>query len=63
MRFQLPGAGMAVSVADPVLLEATEHIDTRPEELFAFLDPLCEAGNLQVSPWNGSCSGHGTGSG
>ncbi|WP_148589011.1 cytochrome P450 [Streptomyces sp. WAC01526] len=50
VRFQLPGADTAVSVADPVLLEATAHIDTRPEELFAFLDPLCEAGNLQVLP-------------
>ncbi|MFC0844083.1 cytochrome P450 [Streptomyces noboritoensis] len=50
VRFQLPGADTAVSVADPVLLEATAHIDKRPEELFAFLDPLCEAGNLQVLP-------------
>ncbi|MEU5999038.1 cytochrome P450 [Streptomyces sp. NPDC047197] len=48
VRFQLPGADTAVSVADPVLLEATAHIDKRPEELFAFLDPLCEADNLQV---------------
>ncbi|GGP54499.1 hypothetical protein GCM10010278_34120 [Streptomyces melanogenes] len=50
VRFQLPGADTAVSVADPVLLEATAHVDKRPEELFAFLDPLCEAGNLQVLP-------------
>ncbi|MEU1119673.1 MULTISPECIES: cytochrome P450 [unclassified Streptomyces] len=56
-RFQLPGVEMAVSVADPVLLEATAHIDKRPEPLFAFLSPLCEAGNLQVlgarehGPW------------
>ncbi|MFF1697693.1 cytochrome P450 [Streptomyces sp. NPDC058257] len=50
VRFQLPGADTVVSVADPVLLEATAHIDKRPEELFAFLDPLCEAGNLQVLP-------------
>ncbi|GES33592.1 cytochrome P450 [Streptomyces angustmyceticus] len=50
VRFQLPGADTAVSVADPVLLEATAHLDTRPEKLFAFLDPLCEAGNLQVLP-------------
>ncbi|MEV0264281.1 cytochrome P450 [Streptomyces sp. NPDC050617] len=50
VRFQLPGADTAVSVADPVLLEATAHLDKRPEELFAFLDPLCEAGNLQVLP-------------
>lgn len=50
VRFQLPGADTAVSVADPVLLEGTAHIDTRPEALFAFLDPLCEAGNLQVLP-------------
>ncbi|MBD0741473.1 cytochrome P450 [Streptomyces sp. CBMA152] len=50
VRFQLPGTDTAVSVADPVLLEATAHLDKRPEELFAFLDPLCEAGNLQVLP-------------
>ncbi len=50
VRFQLPGVGEAVSVADPVLLEATAHIDKRPAKLFAFLDPLCEAGNLQVLP-------------
>ncbi|NGO70021.1 cytochrome P450 [Streptomyces boncukensis] len=50
VRFQLPGAETAVSVADPVLLEATAHLDKRPERLFAFLDPLCEAGNLQVLP-------------
>ncbi|MDN3261944.1 cytochrome P450 [Streptomyces sp. CSDS2] len=50
VRFQLPGVGEAVSVADPVLLEATAHIDKRPEKLFTFLDPLCEAGNLQVLP-------------
>ncbi|MFE0173823.1 cytochrome P450 [Streptomyces sp. NPDC059002] len=50
VRFQLPGAGTAVSIADPVLLEATAHIDKRPERLFAFLEPLCEAGNLQVLP-------------
>ncbi|MFF8731668.1 cytochrome P450 [Streptomyces sp. NPDC015171] len=50
VRFQLPGADEAVSVADPVLLEATAHIDKRPEKLFSFLDPLCEVGNLQVLP-------------
>ncbi|OKI06163.1 cytochrome P450 [Streptomyces sp. CB02923] len=50
VQFQLPGADTAVSVADPVLLEATAHIDKRPERLFAFLAPLCEAGNLQVLP-------------
>ncbi|MER5302635.1 cytochrome P450 [Streptomyces lasiicapitis] len=50
VRFQLPGAGTAVSVADPVLLEATAHINKRPERLFEFLAPLCEAGNLQVIP-------------
>ncbi|MFF7725426.1 cytochrome P450 [Streptomyces sp. NPDC008001] len=50
VRFQLPGAETAVSVADPVLLEATAHLDKRPERLFAFLEPLCEAGNLQVMP-------------
>ncbi|MFJ9453504.1 cytochrome P450 [Kitasatospora sp. NPDC101447] len=49
-RFQLPGAGTAVSIADPVLLEATAHLDERPERLFSFLDPLFEAGNLQVLP-------------
>ncbi|MEW1655028.1 cytochrome P450 [Streptomyces sp. NPDC093707] len=50
VRFQLPGAGTAVSIADPVLLEATAHLDERPARLFAFLEPLCEAGNLQVIP-------------
>jgi cytochrome P450 len=50
VRFQLPGVGEAVSIADPVLLEATAHIDRRPGRLFTFLDPLCEAGNLQVLP-------------
>lgn len=57
VQFQLPGAETAVSVADPVLLEATAHLDSRPERLFEFLDPLCEAGNVQVmaadehAPW------------
>ncbi|WP_309029957.1 cytochrome P450 [Streptomyces alfalfae] len=57
VRFQLPGSETAVSVADPVLLEATAHVDKRPERLFEFLAPLCEAGNLQVldaeehAPW------------
>ncbi|MGV9883791.1 cytochrome P450 [Streptomyces sp. NPDC003006] len=57
VRFQLPGAGGVVSVADPVLLEATAHLNKRPERLFEFLAPLCEAGNLQVldagehGPW------------
>ncbi|MFH8562821.1 cytochrome P450 [Streptomyces sp. NPDC017988] len=57
VRFELPGAGTAVSVADPVLLEATAHVDKRPARLFEFLAPLCEAGNLQVldaeehGPW------------
>ncbi|MCF6468582.1 cytochrome P450 [Nonomuraea sp. MG754425] len=50
VRFQLPGAPSAVSVADPVLLEATAAIDNRPERLFEFLAPLCEAGNLQTLP-------------
>ncbi|MEU8549187.1 cytochrome P450 [Streptomyces roseoverticillatus] len=52
VRFQLPGSetGTAVSVSDPVLLEATVHIDKRPEALFAFLSPLFETGNLQVMP-------------
>ncbi|MEU5429601.1 cytochrome P450 [Streptomyces olivoreticuli] len=57
VQFQLPGTETAVSVADPVLLEATAHIDKRPERLFEFLAPLCEAGNVQVmavdehTPW------------
>ncbi|MFI7693249.1 cytochrome P450 [Nonomuraea sp. NPDC049655] len=50
VRLQLPGAPAAISVADPVLLEATAAIDARPDELFAFLAPLCEAGNLQTLP-------------
>lgn len=50
VRFQLPGVETAVSVADPVLLEATAHLDRRPEPLFAFLAPLFETGNLQVMP-------------
>ncbi|MFI6514987.1 cytochrome P450 [Spirillospora sp. NPDC050679] len=49
-RFPLPGAGTAVSVADPVLLEATAHINKRPEKLFEFLAPLQESGNLQTIP-------------
>lgn len=57
VQFPLPGVGTAVSVADPVLLERTARLDERPEALFAFLSPLCEAGNLQVigaeehTPW------------
>ncbi|NRQ36731.1 cytochrome P450 [Nonomuraea sp. NN258] len=50
VRFQLPGARDAVSVADPVLLEATAAINERPDKLFEFLAPLCEAGNLQTLP-------------
>ncbi|MFD0413477.1 cytochrome P450 [Streptomyces sp. NPDC127108] len=50
VRFQLPGAETAVSVADPVLLEATAHLNERPDQLFEFLAPLCEADNLQVLP-------------
>ncbi|MFF2116740.1 cytochrome P450 [Kitasatospora sp. NPDC058184] len=50
VRFQLPGAETAVSIADPVLLEAVAHLDERPPGLFSFLDPLFEAGNLQVLP-------------
>ncbi|WP_043624066.1 cytochrome P450 [Nonomuraea candida] len=50
VRFQLPGAETAISVADPVLLEATAGIDKRPDKLFEFLAPLCEAGNLQTLP-------------
>ncbi|WP_306334305.1 cytochrome P450 [Streptomyces sp. KL118A] len=57
VRFQLPGAGFAVSVSNPLLLEDTARLDERPAQLFAFLEPLCEAGNLQVigaeehGPW------------
>ncbi|MBH5333542.1 cytochrome P450 [Streptomyces pactum] len=50
VRFPLPGAEEAVSIADPVLLEATAGLDERPRRLFAFLDPLFETGNLQVMP-------------
>ncbi|GAA2842028.1 cytochrome P450 [Nonomuraea rubra] len=50
VRFQLPGAPSAVSVADPVLLEATAAVNARPDKLFEFLAPLCEAGNLQTLP-------------
>ncbi|WP_269857511.1 cytochrome P450 [Streptomyces sp. RPT161] len=50
VRFQLPGTETTVSVADPVLLEATTRINKRPEQLFDFLAPLFEAGNLQVIP-------------
>jgi cytochrome P450 len=50
VRFPLPGAGLAVSVADPVLLEATAKINKRPDKLFEFLAPLQESGNLQTIP-------------
>ncbi|WP_067475034.1 cytochrome P450 [Actinomadura hibisca] len=50
VRLPLPGAGTAVSVADPVLLEATARINKRPEKLFEFLAPLQESGNLQTIP-------------
>lgn len=50
VRFPLPGVDVAVSVADPVLLEATAKIDKRPERLFEFLAPLQETGNLQTMP-------------
>ncbi|MEV4077963.1 cytochrome P450 [Nonomuraea fuscirosea] len=50
VRFQLPGGLTAVSVADPLLLEATAAVDERPDQLFEFLAPLCEAGNLQTLP-------------
>ncbi|MFG2905762.1 cytochrome P450 [Kitasatospora sp. NPDC048286] len=50
VRFRLPGAETAVSIADPVLLEAVVHLDERPRRLFSFLDPLFEADNLQVLP-------------
>lgn len=48
-RFEMGGLEL-VSVADPVLLEATARLDERPDALFAFLEPLCEAGNLQTLP-------------
>ncbi|MFF0726922.1 cytochrome P450 [Streptomyces sp. NPDC004134] len=50
VRFPLPGADVAVSVADPVLLEATAEINKRPEKLFEFLEPLQESGNVQTLP-------------
>lgn len=46
-RFDLPGTRV-VSVADPELLAATSRINRRPQELFEFLSPLFEAGNLQT---------------
>ncbi|MCP2259170.1 cytochrome P450, family 20, subfamily A [Streptoalloteichus tenebrarius] len=48
-RFRLPHSTV-VSVADPVLLEATVRINERPADLFRFLDPFFESGNLQVLP-------------
>ncbi|QBS45192.1 cytochrome P450 [Nocardia sp. CS682] len=57
VRFRLPGADTAVSIADPVLLEATAKVDKRPEKLFEFLAPLQESDNLQTfsaeqhTPW------------
>ncbi|GAA2581272.1 cytochrome P450 [Actinomadura fulvescens] len=50
VRFPLPGADLAVSVADPLLLEATAKINKRPDKLFEFLAPLQESGNLQTLP-------------
>ncbi|GLW67686.1 hypothetical protein Arub01_59290 [Actinomadura rubrobrunea] len=50
VRFPLPGVDQAVSVADPVLLEATAKINKRPDKLFEFLAPLQESGNLQTIP-------------
>ncbi|GLZ06631.1 cytochrome P450 [Actinomadura sp. NBRC 104412] len=49
-RLPLPGGQEAVSIADPVLLEATAQINKRPEKLFEFLAPLQESGNLQTIP-------------
>jgi hypothetical protein len=46
-RFELPGTPV-VSVADPDLLAVTSRINRRPDELFEFLSPLFEAGNLQT---------------
>ncbi|CAM4527109.1 cytochrome P450 [Nocardia ninae] len=57
VRFRLPGAETVVSIADPVLLEATAKVDKRPEKLFEFLAPLQESDNLQTlsaeehTPW------------
>jgi cytochrome P450 len=48
-RFELPDTPV-VSVADPDLLAVTARINRRPEELFEFLSPLFEAGNLQTIP-------------
>ena len=48
-RFELPGTRV-VSVADPELLAVTSRINRRPDELFEFLSPLFEAGNLQTIP-------------
>jgi len=48
-RFELPDTRV-VSVADPDLLAVTSRINRRPEELFEFLSPLFEAGNLQTIP-------------
>lgn len=50
VRFQLPGAGPAVSTADPVLLEAAAHLDERPAELFAFLDGAVRGGQPASAP-------------
>ncbi|WP_157248093.1 cytochrome P450 [Nonomuraea typhae] len=47
--FRLPGSRL-VSVADPVLLEQVARVNKRPDELFEFLAPLFETGNLQVMP-------------
>jgi cytochrome P450 len=46
-RFELPGTSV-VSVADPELLALTSRINRRPDQLFEFLSPLFEAGNLQT---------------
>ncbi|MFI9508883.1 cytochrome P450 [Nocardia sp. NPDC052566] len=48
--FRLPGAETAVSIADPVLLEATAKLDERPRKLFEFLASMQESGNLQTIP-------------
>ncbi|WP_158891050.1 cytochrome P450 [Amycolatopsis anabasis] len=48
-EFHLPGTRV-VSVADPELLVQTSRINRRPDELFEFLTPLFEAGNLQTLP-------------
>ncbi|MEV6042415.1 hypothetical protein [Streptomyces xanthochromogenes] len=61
VRFQLPGAETAVSISDPVLLEATAHLDERPERLFdssASGSGRCQG--TRSSRSSGSCCGRRT---